>query len=580
MVIIELLLYTVKVRLKLIELKGCAYMINGQTLKNAVISGANNISSQKFHINDLNIFPVPDGDTGTNMSMTTASAVAALESLGENPTVGEVASCVASSMLRGARGNSGVILSLLFRGFSQGLADKEEADGNDLAYALGLGVDAAYKAVMKPTEGTILTVARMAYEAGNAAAKTDCSATNVFQAMRDAAYDALEQTPQLLPVLKKAGVVDAGGKGLCVIFDGMLSVIKDGVVIEYLDEKFEESEDFFASAAAQFDDDITFTYCTEFIVGRDEENPDDPNNLRLFLETIGDCVVVVSDDEIIKVHVHTEQPGDALKEGLKFGQLLTVKVENMKEQHKKAQQENQKAQAAVKEEKETFEVQPPEEEIGFVAVAAGKGVKELFMDLGCTHVVSGGQSMNPSTDDIYEAVMATPAKNVIVLPNNKNIIMAAEQTVPMVKDRNVIIVPTKTIPQGMSAMISFDPELTAEGNKQLMLAAAKEVQTGQVTFAARDSEFAGKKIKQGEIIALENGKLTICEKSKIKAAIKLAKNLVKKDTSFITLIYGADTTEDEANEVYQALSDKYGSHADITMVNGGQPVYYFIMSIE
>lgn len=557
-------------------------MINGQTLKNAVISGANNINSQKFHINDLNIFPVPDGDTGTNMSMTTTAAVKALEELPENSTVAQIASCVASSMLRGARGNSGVILSLLFRGFSQGLADKEEADGTDLAYAMGLGVDAAYKAVTKPTEGTILTVARLAYEAGDAAAKEDCSATNVFQAMRDAAYKALEQTPQLLPVLKRAGVVDAGGKGLCVIFDGMLSVIKDGVMIEYLEENnTDDTEDFFASAAAEFDDDITFTYCTEFIVGRDSEISTDPNELRLFLETIGDCVVVVSDDEIIKVHVHTEQPGDALKEGLKFGQLLTVKVENMKEQHKKAQEENEKAKSkSASDEKQKFEVQPPEEEIGFVAVAAGDGVREMFMDLGCSHVVSGGQSMNPSTDDIYEAVMATPAKNVIVLPNNKNIIMAAEQTVPMVKDRNVIIVPTKTIPQGISAMISFDPELTAEGNKQMMLAAAKEVQTGQVTFAARDSEFGGRKIKQGEIIALENGKLTICEKSKIKAAIKLAKNLVKKETAFITVIYGADTTEDEANEVYQALSEKYGSHIDITLIDGGQPVYYFIMSVE
>lgn len=556
-------------------------MISGQTLKNAVISGANNISSQKFHINDLNIFPVPDGDTGTNMSMTTTAAVTALNDLGENPTVGQVASCVASSMLRGARGNSGVILSLLFRGFAQGLKDKTEADGADLANALGIGVDAAYKAVMKPTEGTILTVARMAYEAGDVAAKTDCSATSVFQAMTDAAQIALDQTPQLLPVLKKAGVVDAGGKGLCVILEGMLSVIKDGVMVEFLDDEATSDEDFFASAAAEFDDDITFTYCTEFIVGRDIEIKDDPNDLRLALETMGDCVVVVSDDDIIKVHVHTEQPGDALQEGLKFGQLLTVKVENMKEQHKNAQVYSDNAQTTAKRDKKpVYEVQPPEEEIGFVAVAAGEGIKELFMDLGCTHVVSGGQSMNPSTDDIYEAVMATPAKNVIVLPNNKNIILAAEQTVPMVKDRNVIIVPTKTIPQGMSAMISYDCDLSAEGNKQMMIAAAREVQTGQVTFAARDSEFGGKKIRQGEIIALENGKLTICEKSKIKAAVRLAKNLVKKDTSFITVIYGSDTTQDEANEVYEILSDKYGSHADITMINGGQPVYYFIFSIE
>ena len=554
-------------------------MINGETLKKAVISGSNNICNQKFHINDLNIFPVPDGDTGTNMSMTTSAAVKALEELPDNAAASQVASVVASAMLRGARGNSGVILSLLFRGFAQGLQDKTEPDGADLAAALGLGVDAAYKAVMKPTEGTILTVARMAYEAGEKAAQSNSSVTYVLEAMRDAAYVALEQTPQLLPVLKRAGVVDAGGKGLCVILDGMVSVVKDGKMIEYVNYESADSDDEFTSAAAQFDDDINFTYCTEFIVGRDEEKETDPNELRLFLETIGDCVVVVSDEEIIKVHVHTEQPGDALKEGLKFGQLLTVKVENMKEQHKNAKSESNKSKNE-EEKQQKFEPQPPEDEIGFVAVAAGEGVKELFVDLGCNNVVSGGQSMNPSTDDIYEAVMATPAKNVIVLPNNKNIIMAAEQTVPMVKDRNVIIVPTKTIPQGMSAMLAFDPDVSPEGNKQMMSAAAKEVMTGQVTFAARDSEFGGKKIKQGEIIALENGKLTICEKSKIKAAVKLAKNLITKDTSFVTVIFGEDTTEDEANEVYDALNDKFGSHVDITLVNGGQPVYYFILSVE
>ncbi len=555
-------------------------MINGQTLKNAIISGSNNINSQKLHINDLNIFPVPDGDTGTNMSMTTTAAVKALADIDDSANVAEVSACVASSMLRGARGNSGVILSLLFRGFSQGLANKTEADGKDLAYALGLGVDAAYKAVMKPTEGTILTVARLAYEAGSKVSKTNASAKTVMQTMVDAANEALNQTPELLPVLKKAGVVDAGGKGLCVILEGMLSVIKNGKMVEYIDKETTESDDFFASAAAEFDDDITFTYCTEFIVGRDEEITTDPNELRLFLETIGDCVVVVNDDEIIKVHVHTEQPGDALKKGLEFGQLLTVKVENMKEQHKNAKKDNDKKSSSAKAKKQTLAVQEPVDEIGFVAVAAGDGVKDLFKDLGCNHVVSGGQSMNPSTDDIYEAIMATPAKNVIVLPNNKNIIMAAEQTIPMVKDRNVIVVPTKTIPQGMSAMINFDPDLTADGNKQMMIAAAKEVQTGQVTFAARDSEFGGKKIKEGEIIALENGKLTICEKSKVKAAVKLAKNLIKKDTSFVTVIYGEGTTEDEAKEVCTTLLDKYSSHVDVTMVNGGQPVYYFILSVE
>lgn len=546
-------------------------MINGQILKQAVISGANNISRRKNSINDLNIFPVPDGDTGTNMSMTVMSAAKALEEY-DGTNAGEAAGIVASAMLRGARGNSGVITSLIFRGFAQGLKDMEEVNGKNLAAALGIGVDAAYKAVMKPTEGTILTVARMAYEAGVEAAKEDSSTVFVWQAICDKANEALAITPELLPVLKKAGVVDAGGKGLCVIFEGMLSVIKDGVMVEY-DDSAEVTVDTFDSAAAEFDEDINFTYCTEFIVGRNPEEETDPQILRYYLETIGDCVVVVSDEEIIKVHVHTEQPGNALTKGLEFGQLLTTKVENMKEQHKNVKKSK-------KVEKETFTPAEPVDDIGFVAVAAGEGLKELFKDLGCTNVVSGGQSMNPSTDDIYEAVMATPAKNVIVLPNNKNIVLAAEQTVPMVTDRNVVIVPTRTIPQGMTAMLNFDPEISAESNAQLMMDSAQNVGTGLVTFAARSSEFGGKKIKEGDIIALENGKLTITEKSAVKALIKLAKNMVNRDTSFITLIYGEDVSEEDANTAYEELRDKFGSRTDISLVKGDQPVYYFILSVE
>lgn len=545
-------------------------MINGEILKRAVISGANNISCRKNSINDLNIFPVPDGDTGTNMSMTVMAAVRALEEY-DGSNAGEAAGIVASAMLRGARGNSGVITSLIFRGFAQGLKGMEEVNGKNLAAALGIGVDAAYKAVMKPTEGTILTVARMAYEAGIEAAKKDSGAVSVWQVICDKANEALAITPELLPVLKKAGVVDAGGKGLCSIFEGMLSVIKDGVMIEY-DETNEVTVDTFDSAAAEFDEEINFTYCTEFIVGRESEESD-PQILREYLETIGDCVVVVSDEEIIKVHVHTEQPGKALTKALEFGQLLTTKVENMKEQHKNAKKSK-------KHEKEVFTPAEPVEEIGFVAVAAGDGLKELFKDLGCINVVSGGQSMNPSTDDIYAAVMATPAKNVIVLPNNKNIILAAEQTVPMVKDRNVVIVPTRTIPQGMTAMLNFDPEISAESNAQLMMDAAANVGTGLVTFAARNSEFGGKKIKEGDIIALENGKLTITEKSAVKAVVKLAKDMVSRETSFITLIYGNDVSDEDAEKAYGELREKFGSRADISLVKGDQPVYYFILSVE
>ncbi|MEE1017148.1 DAK2 domain-containing protein [Ruminococcus sp. JL13D9] len=557
-------------------------MINGEILKNAIISGAHNINAQKNHINDLNIFPVPDGDTGTNMSMTVMAAAKALEDC-DAENAGEVAKTAASAMLRGARGNSGVITSILFRGFAQGLKDVDEVNGKNIAAALGIGVDAAYKAVTKPAEGTILTVARMAYEAGVEASKENSDPVFVWETIVEKANEALAITPELLPVLKRAGVVDAGGKGLCSIFEGMLSYIKDGEMVEYVEDTNEPTIETFESAAAEFDDDIEFTYCTEFIVGRDPEIETDPEELRDFLKEIGDCVVVVNDEEIIKVHVHTETPGNALTKGLEFGQLLTVKVENMKEQHKNAKKNSKKTTKKKSKKdapKEEFVFAEPTEEFGFVAVAAGDGMKDLFTELGCTNVVSGGQSMNPSTDDILAAVNATPAKTVFVLPNNKNIILAAEQTVPLVTDRTVVIVPTRTLPQGMTAMLNFDPEISPESNAQLMMDAAHGVGTGLVTFAARNSEFDGKKIKEGDIIALKNGKLTITEKSAVKAVVKLAKSMVTRDTSFITLIYGEDTTEEDAQKAYEELQDRFGTRTDISLVKGDQPVYYFILSVE
>lgn len=557
-------------------------MINGEILKNAIISGAHNINAQKNHINDLNIFPVPDGDTGTNMSMTVMAAAKALEDC-DADNAGEVAKTAASAMLRGARGNSGVITSILFRGFAQGLKDVDEVNGKNIAAALGIGVDAAYKAVTKPAEGTILTVARMAYEAGVEASKENSDTVFVWETIVEKANEALAITPELLPVLKRAGVVDAGGKGLCSIFEGMLSYIKDGEMVENVEDTNEPTIETFESAAAEFDDDIEFTYCTEFIVGRDPEIETDPEELRDFLKEIGDCVVVVNDEEIIKVHVHTETPGNALTKGLEFGQLLTVKVENMKEQHKNAKKNSKKTTKKKSKKdapKEEFVFAEPTEEFGFVAVAAGDGMKDLFTELGCTNVVSGGQSMNPSTDDILAAVNATPAKTVFVLPNNKNIILAAEQTVPLVTDRTVVIVPTRTIPQGMTAMLNFDPEISPESNAQLMMDAAHGVGTGLVTFAARNSEFDGKKIKEGDIIALKNGKLTITEKSAVKAVVKLAKSMVTRDTSFITLIYGEDTTEEDAEKAYEELQDRFGTRTDISLVKGDQPVYYFILSVE
>lgn len=564
-------------------------MILGNQLKNAIISGSNNIVKFRKQVDELNIFPVPDGDTGSNMSMTITAAANELATMDDTATAGEVAKKAASSMLRGARGNSGVILSLLFRGISKGLEGREEIAAEDLVNSLQMGVDAAYQAVMKPTEGTILTVARVAAERAREAlelAGDNADPVSVWDAACMGANEALEQTPELLPVLKKAGVVDAGGQGLCLIFEGMLSVFRNDIIIECgqsEEEKAEQTAEFFRNVAAEFDSVINFTYCTEFIVGRDPEVKKDPMELRLFLETIGDCVVVVDDEEIIKTHVHTENPGDALQAALEYGQLLTVKIENMKEQHRKAAEANDAAKAAAAEkeaEKTALAPQEPTEEVGFISVAAGEGLKNLFKELGCSVVVSGGQTMNPSTEDILEAVLATPAKKVFVLPNNKNIIMAAEQAVPLVTDREIIVVPTRTIPQGMCAMLAFDPDSDAETNHAAMLSAAESVDTGTVTFAARDSEFGGHSIKHGDILGLTNGKLEHIEKDPIAACVKVTRSLVNKHTSFITLIYGEGITEEQAQHAKKLLEAKVHSDVEITLVEGGQPVYYFIISVE
>ncbi len=564
-------------------------MINGLSFKNAIISGANNILKHKNEVNALNIFPVPDGDTGTNMSMTMEAAAKLLENM--NPTsLSEAASAAASAMLRGARGNSGVILSLLFRGIANGFKDVDEADGRVFITALELGVSKAYDAVMNPTEGTILTVARMACESGKIAADVEDDPVIVMGAVCSAADEALERTPEMLPVLKKAGVVDAGGKGLCLIFEGMLSLLRDGIMIDAevpeesaVSDKTDDTEDFFKNAAAQFDSVINFTYCTEFIIGKSSEVTKSPLELKSYLETIGDCVVVAEDEDIIKVHVHTENPGKALEEALTFGQLLTVKIENMKEQHRKANEEYENAKAKKEaEEKKREELKPvaPVDGVGFVAVATGDGLETVFKDLGCQHIVNGGQSMNPSTEDILEAVMATPAKTVFVLPNNKNILLAAEQVVPLVTDRNVIVIPTRTIPQGLVAMLSYDADSTPELNCEYMMTAARSVSTGQVTYAARNSEFGATKIKEGDIIALNNGKLTHKDKDPVHAAVKLAKDMVNRDTSYVTVIYGKDVTEAQANAAFETIQSKVGSNVEVSLIDGGQPIYYFILSVE
>lgn len=550
-------------------------------MKNAIISGANNIVRHKKEVDELNIFPVPDGDTGTNMSMTITAAAKLLAESEEGISVAEVSKMTSSAMLRGARGNSGVILSLLFKGIAEVLKESEEVDGVLFADALTLGVEYAYKAVMNPTEGTILTVARLAAEAARIAADVENDPIIVLGAACNAAEDALAQTPELLHVLKKAGVVDAGGKGLCIIFEGMLSLLRDGVMINIdapVEVKKENTDDFFKNAAAEFDSEINFTYCTEFIVGKnDNATADSVAELRAYLEGIGDCVVVVEDDDIIKTHVHTENPGLALETALKYGQLLTVKVENMREQHRIAAEKHEQELKLLEESPEPAE---PEKEFGFVSVAAGDGLHELFKDLGVDRVVSGGQSMNPSTENLYNAIMAVPAKVVFVFPNNKNILMAARQACELITDRKTVIIPTRTVPQGIAAMLAYDEQATVELNIEYMMEAAKKILTGQVTYAARDSEFGSTKLREGDIIALNNGKLVFKDKDPVKAAIKLTKEMVSKSTTFITIIYGEKVSEAQANLAYDAIQAKYGSSVDITLVNGGQPLYYFLISVE
>ncbi len=554
-------------------------MLQGKILRDAIISASNCLAKEKQAVDELNIFPVPDGDTGTNMSMTMAAASRELARL-EQPSVSQAADVASSALLRGARGNSGVILSLLFRGFSKGLKGKEEANGADLAEALSLGVESAYKAVMKPTEGTILTVAREAAAKGSETAASDPSVSPVWKAICAEAEASLERTPDLLPVLKKAGVVDAGGKGLCIIFRAMQDVFEGGAIVESSDTTQEHSSTAGVNAAGAFEVDIKFTYCTEFIVGREKGNTRDPLRLRAYLESMGDSVVVVDDSEIIKVHVHTNDPGLVLSEGLKYGQFETVKIENMKIQHANTSWVPESQEQPMPPQR-----REPENEYGFVAVAAGEGLHALFSDLGCDTVVSGGQTMNPSTDDILGAIQATPAKVVFVLPNNKNIILSAEQAVPLA-DRKVHVLQTRTIPQGISAMLSFNPEDNVEDNLLNMMKSADNVSTGSITFAARNSDFGGHSIKKGEILALENGKVIFTHSDIRHSTIKLTKSIVNtrkitgKDTSFITLIYGEDVDQAQAEEVRDAIQSKVGNAVDITLVNGGQPVYYYFISVE
>ncbi len=540
-------------------------IVGGADLRRMIISAAAAIENNKQGLNELNVFPVPDGDTGTNMSMTINAAASDLRKA-EDPDLGNAAKIAASAMLRGARGNSGVILSLLFRGISKKLKGCDHCDGVLWAAALQEGVDAAYKAVMKPAEGTILTVARLAAAKAQDAAKENNFIEFVQTAAIEEARIALANTVNQNPVLKKAGVVDAGGKGWLIALEAMLSSMQgEDVVAESAGDGAAVKE------AADFSDfnteDITFTYCTEFII--DRENDKDPEALRAFLSQLGDSLVLVDDDEIIKVHVHTNDPGKALSEAVTYGSFVTVKIENMRLQHtEKVMTENEKEP----------KIAAPEKALGVVSVCAGAGLADVFLNLGVDQIISGGQTMNPSTQDILEAVNKVPAETVYVLPNNKNIIMAAEQ-VDALTPKNVVVIPSKTVPQGVTAMLGFNPEGSVEENTEALTEALGAVDTMQITYAARNSDFDGYDIHEGDYLALYGSQLFGTSRD-IKVLLKSLAEKVRDDgKEYVTIYYGEDVKEKHAQKAADIFAD-ICPNADVNLLSGGQPVYYYLISAE
>ncbi|MBQ1351358.1 MAG: DAK2 domain-containing protein [Oscillospiraceae bacterium] len=551
--------------------------IDGAAFRQMVLYAAAAIKQHMEEINDLNVFPVPDGDTGTNMSLTMGAAAAELKKYGEEP-VGKTAERTANALLRGARGNSGVILSLLFRGMSKTMKKKETVNGVDLADALGAGVSTAYSAVMKPAEGTILTVSRLAAQRAVEAAEEQNEAEFVLQAAIDAGEDALAQTIHQNPVLQKAGVVDAGGKGYLIILRGMLSALRGEEMPLPAEANQQTMQPKEKADFNQFtQEEITFGYCTEFIAARADGRSAAP--LREFLNHLGDSLVLVEDEEIIKVHVHTDHPGKVLEEALKYGALLTVKVENMREQHSEILEEA--AQMPAREpgqEQENWQVAPAEKHFGFVAVCAGEGLASVFADLGCDRTINGGQTMNPATEDILKAVEQTPSEVVYVLPNNKNIIMAAEQCVS-IAHKKVVVIPTRSVPQGVAAMLAMDPEADEEQNTREMTQAAEQVNTIQVTYAARDSSFDGVEISAQDYLALYNDALFGTSRDLNTLFAQLTERVTQENPQFITVYYGQQVSEEDA----QAVADRFAAacpDAEVSVLNGGQPVYYYMISVE
>lgn len=556
--------------------------IDALALKKAFIAGANNLDNKKDYINELNVFPVPDGDTGTNMTMTIMSAKREVESCKE--TMSDIAKAMSTGSLRGARGNSGVILSQLLRGFSKKIGDKTEIGVIEIADAFQKAVETAYKAVMKPKEGTILTVARGIATKARECAGTDITLEEFCETIIKHGDEVLASTPELLPVLKEAGVVDSGGQGLMEVLKGAVDCILGRVVIADTKpsgagvsgvDNPKYSEDLSA--------DIKFGYCTEFIINLEKPyGIKEEDDLKQFLESIGDSIVCVSDDEIVKIHVHTNHPGQAFEKGLTFGYLSNMKVDNMRLEHhekviKQAEREETARQEAARQAEK--EKQQPKKQYGFIAVSMGDGLKEFFTELGVDYVIEGGQTMNPSTEDMLNAIEKVHAENIFIFPNNKNVVLAANQAAGLCEDKNIIVLATANAPQGISAMIAFDSTMTLEDNKNNMLEAVSNVKSGQVTYAVRDTSIDGKAIHEGDIMGIGDKGLVSVGNDISDVTFDLIKDAVDEDSELISIYYGADVKKEDA-EAFAARVEESFPDCDVQNYYGGQPIYYYIVSVE
>jgi len=553
--------------------------INAAVFAKMFLAGAKNLEAKKEWINELNVFPVPDGDTGTNMSMTIMSAAKAVSEL-ENPTMKELAKAISSGSLRGARGNSGVILSQLFRGFTKVIAEYDELDVVILTEAMQKAVETAYKAVMKPKEGTILTVAKgAANKALELCDDTDDIVFFVEEVIKEADH-VLSKTPDMLPVLKQAGVVDSGGQGLVQVLKGGY----DSLIGKEIDYSIEGSA---ASAGvmkitAETEADIKFGYCTEFIIVLNQPLTEkQEHEYKNFLESIGDSIVVVADDEIVKTHVHTNDPGLALQEALKHGSLSKIKIDNMREEHQEKLIKDAEKLAKEQKEEETKEekTEGPRKEMGFISVSIGAGVNEIFKGLGVDYIIEGGQTMNPSTEDMLNAIDHVNADNIFILPNNKNIVLAANQAASLVEDKKIIVIPTKTIPQGITALINFIPDQSAEENAERMTEELENVKTGQVTYAVRDTVIDDKEIKQGDYMGIGDKSILAVGKDIKSTTEDMVAEMIDEESAIICIYYGEEVTEEDANALGAALEEKY-PEVEVEIHFGGQPIYYYVISVE